>query len=133
VEPLKPIHVEISVGELMDKITILEIKKHRLLNANQQRNVCRELEVLCAARERLVPMIPELERHVTELRTTNETVWEIEDEIRDCERRQDFGARFVELARAVYRNNDRRAAIKRSINELVGSRLLEEKSHPAYD
>lgn len=132
-ESLKPIHVEISVGELMDKITILETKKQRILDTNKQRNVCSELAVLCAARECSVPMIPELERRVAELRTTNENVWRIEDEIRDCERRQDFGVHFVELARAVYRNNDRRAAIKRSINELVGSRLVEEKSYPAYD
>ena len=117
----------------MDKITILEIKKQRILDANKRRNVCCELEALYAARECSVPRIPELERCVAELRTTNEIVWRIEDDIRDCERRQDFGAHFIELARAVYRNNDRRAAIKRSINELVGSRLVEEKSYSAYD
>jgi hypothetical protein len=99
----------------------------RILDASKQRNACCELEALYAARECSVSMIPELERRVAELRTTNENMWRIEDDIRDCERRQDFGAHFVELARAVYRNNDRRAAIKRSIDELVGSRLIEEK------
>ena len=125
--------VEVSVGELMDKITILEIKRERILDANKQQHVCRELTMLCAVRDRTVPMVPELERCVADLRATNEVLWSIEDEIRDCERRQDFGAHFVELACAVYRQNDRRSAVKRTINELVGSRLIEEKSYTAYD
>ena len=91
--------IEVSVGELMDKITILEIKSERILDADKQQHVCRELTMLCAVRDRTVPMVPELERCVAELRATNETLWNIEDEIRDCERRQDFGADFVELAR----------------------------------
>jgi hypothetical protein len=124
--------VEVSVGELMDKITILEIKRERILDANKQQHVCRELTMLCAVRDRTVHMVPELERCVADLRATNEVLWSIEDEIRDCERRQDFGAQFVELARAVYRQNDRRSAVKRKINELVGSRLIEEKSYTAY-
>ena len=125
--------VEVSVGELMDKITILEIKGERIRDADKQQHVCRELSMLCAVRDRAVPMVPELERCVAELRATNEILWSIEDEIRDCERRQDFGAHFVELARAVYRQNDRRSALKRTINELVGSRLVEEKSYTAYE
>ncbi len=125
--------IEISVGELLDKITILEIKSERILDADKQQHVCRELNMLCAVRDRAVTMAPELERCVAELRATNETLWSIEDEIRDCERRQDFGADFVELARSVYRHNDRRSAWKRTINQLVGSRLVEEKSYTAYD
>lgn len=125
--------IEVSVGELMDKITILEIKSERILDADKQQHVCRELTMLCAVRDRTVPMVPELERCVAELRATNETLWSIEDEIRDCERRQEFGADFVELARSVYRQNDRRSALKRTINQLVGSRLVEEKSYTAYD
>ncbi|PKL95605.1 MAG: hypothetical protein CVV18_04830, partial [Gammaproteobacteria bacterium HGW-Gammaproteobacteria-8] len=66
-------------------------------------------------------------------KTVNEQLWEIEDEIRGCERRRDFGERFVELARSVYRTNDRRAAIKRQINEQLGSTIVEEKSYAAYD
>jgi hypothetical protein len=69
---------------------------------------------------------------VKELKRTNEQLWQIEDEIRDCERRQDFGPRFVELARSVYRTNDRRAELKRKINELSGSTIVEEKSYVVY-
>ena len=69
---------------------------------------------------------------VADLRRVNEELWEIEDAIRECERRQDFGPRFVELARSVYRSNDRRAALKRRVNELLGSAIVEEKSYTDY-
>ena len=128
----KALAVEISPGELIDKITILEIKRERITNPTKLENVEREWKVLTAARDGTVKPSAELDRLAAELKRINERLWEIEDEIRDCERRKDFGKEFVELARGVYLNNDRRSEIKRAINELLGSRLSEEKSYAAY-
>jgi tetratricopeptide (TPR) repeat protein len=125
----RPIMVEIAPGELIDKLTILEIKNARINDPDRLRNVQRELAVLSTAWRRSVPGSPALERLVGELRAVNEALWDVEDEIRICERNSDFGPRFVELARSVYHQNDRRAAIKRAINDLLHSRLVEEKSY----
>jgi tetratricopeptide (TPR) repeat protein len=126
------IAVELAPGELIDKITILEIKSERLTDKDRVGNVCRELAALMAARERGIKRSDELTRLTTELRAVNEALWEIEDAVRRCERDQDFGPRFIELARSVYRNNDRRVALKRQVNELLGARFLEEKSYEPY-
>lgn len=126
------ISVEIAPGELIDKITILEIKSDRITDADKVTNVRIELETLEACRNSAVPASEELERLTTELRKINEILWIIEDDIRDCERDGDFGKKFVELARAVYKTNDVRAALKRDINVLLGSRLVEEKSYQPY-
>jgi hypothetical protein len=128
----KPILVEVAPGELMDKITILQIKSKRITDAEKLRNVRAELEVLEAARDGAMPPTAELGELTAQLKQVNESLWEIEDAIRDCEREQDFGPKFVELARSVYHSNDRRAALKRQINELLGSKLIEEKSYAAY-
>ena len=128
--------VEISAGELFDKIGILQIKRARLRSPAALANVEREYAALTAARDReLCPphgRTAELEAAIGELQTVNERLWEIEDAIRLCERDREFGSHFVDLARSVYRENDRRAALKRHINELVGSRLTEEKSYVSY-
>jgi hypothetical protein len=126
------ITVEVAAGELLDKITILEIKEAKFTDATKLANVRAELATLRAARDANLPATPEIERAVDGLREVNRHLWEIEDEIRAHERQQDFGARFVELARAVYKTNDRRAELKREINDLTGSRLKEEKSYAAY-
>lgn len=110
-----PVQVPVSVGELLDKLTILAIKLQRIDDAAKRVNIAREQE--------------ELE---TELRRVNEQLWEIEDSIREHERQQRFDAAFIALARAVYRTNDQRADLKRRINALVGSELVEEKSYAAY-
>jgi hypothetical protein len=123
--------VEVSAGELIDKITILQIKSERIADPAKLANVRRELAVLAAVRDREVAPSAELAGLADELRQLNEALWQVEDDIRDCERRQDFGPRFVELARSVYRHNDRRSALKRRINDLLGSRLIEEKSYPS--
>lgn len=128
----KAITVEISPGELIDKITILEIKIERIKDAAKLGNVRTEWETLTAARDGALAKSAELDRLMAELKEINVRLWEIEDRIRDCERAKDFGETFVELARGVYRNNDRRAHIKRAINALLGSRLIEEKSYAAY-
>lgn len=129
----QPITVEIAPGELLDKLTILEIKRERIEDSQKLINVGLELEVLDQARRQNVPDSPELDALYADLKTINETLWEIEDDIRDCERDKDFGERFIELARAVYKTNDRRAATKRAINELLGSRIVEEKSYAEYE
>ncbi len=126
------LQVEVSPGELIDKITILEIKADRISDPDKLANVHRELRSLTATGEKALDTSPELDEFTAELRRINEQLWEIEDDIRDCERNGDFGERFVELARAVYRTNDRRAAAKRSINELLGSELVEEKDYADY-
>ena len=126
------ISVEVSPGELVDKITILEIKLKRIEDADKLANVKLEWETLCAARDEAFEPSNELERLSAELKEANERLWQIEDDIRDCERNKDFGDAFVELARSVYMTNDKRAQLKREINELLGSRLIEEKSYASY-
>jgi post-segregation antitoxin (ccd killing protein) len=128
----KPILVEIAPGELMDKLTILEIKSERIGDPAKLVNVGFERDTLAAARDRAIAASPELAALTAELKRLNETLWEIEDHIRECERRQDFGPDFIALARSVYHSNDRRANVKRQINELLGSKLIEEKSYAAY-
>jgi hypothetical protein len=126
------IHVEISAGELIDKITILEIKRDRIKDEAKLVNIRAELETLQAARAQAIHESEELSRVSADLRSVNEALWRIEDDIRDHERAKNFGPTFIELARAVYLTNDRRSDLKRQINALVGSRLVEEKSYARY-
>jgi hypothetical protein len=129
---IRPIRVEIAPGELIDKITILEIKAERIADTGKRDTVLVELKTLADARAAAIPPDREVDRLTVELKAVNEALWEIEDRIRDCDRDGDFGPRFVELARAVYRTNDRRAELKRAINLHLGSRLVEEKSYKPY-
>lgn len=124
--------VPVSWGELLDKLTILEIKAQRITDAAKLANVAAERDALLAVRDRHPWASAEAWRLVDELRSVNEALWEIEDDIRDEERRERFGERFIMLARSVYRTNDRRAALKRELNRLLGSALVEEKSYQAY-
>ena len=123
--------VPVSFGELVDKITILEIKSERINDVRKAANIRLELELLAAALARFRPLPQRTDELKTQLRGINEALWEIEDQIRDCERTSDFGANFVALARRVYLTNDRRAAVKRQLNELAGSAIVEEKSYIA--
>jgi len=126
------IPIEIAPGELIDKITILDIKRERITDAAKLANVQTELELLSAACDRAIRRSPGLDDLTAELKKTNARLWDVEDELRLCERDHDFGSRFVELARSVYRHNDHRSAVKRQINELLGSKLIEEKSYEQY-
>jgi hypothetical protein len=126
------IAIPVSAGELVDKVTILEIKAERISDPVKRKNVRRELDGLGAGLLPLLADEPRLAPLQAALRAVNESLWEIEDDIRECERRKDFGPRFVELARGVYLNNDKRAALKRQIDELLGSEIVEEKSYAAY-
>ena len=128
----QPILVEIAPGELLDKITILEIKAERITDADKLHNVRTELAALRAVRDRAIPASTELEELTAGLRQVNETLWDVEVAIRLCDRNGDFGERFVVLARSVYRHNDRRATLKRRINELLGSAIREEKQYTSY-
>lgn len=124
--------VAVAPGELIDKITILEIKTERIDDPQKLRNVEIELKTLCEARDASIEPSPEIDSLTAQLKAINEKLWDIEDEIRACERRQDFGPRFVELARSVYFSNDKRAALKRRVNEHLGSKIVEEKSYQPY-
>ena len=121
--------VPVSFGELLDKITILEIKSERIDDASKLVNVRVELELLATALARFCVLPPRAGELKAELRRINEALWEIEDQIRACERSNDFGAKFVGLARGVYLTNDRRSAVKRQLNQLAGSVIVEEKSY----
>lgn len=126
------IEIEISYGELIDKITILEIKFDRIADAAKRANVQRELAVLHDAwmRAGISPETVETQRQ--QLKDTNEKLWVIEDAIREKEAAGSFDQEFIDLARSVYLTNDERAALKRVINERLGSGLVEEKSYQPY-
>ncbi len=126
-----PILIPVSVGDLLDKITILRVKAARI-ESGKLDNVTRELELLEAVAKRELPATPDLAALTDELTKVNAALWDIEDGKRACERRGDFGPEFIGLARAVYLQNDQRAAIKRRINLACGSELIEEKSHQPY-
>lgn len=122
-----------AIGELIDKITILEIKSSRLSSEDQLRNVRVELALLTGIAHQSALVHPELPALKDELAMVNLRLWDIEDEIRHCENMQDFGQGFIDLARAVYQTNDRRALLKRRINVLFNSAIIEEKSYCRLD
>ena len=124
--------VPVSWGEVIDKITVLEIKSEKLTDASKLANVRKELGLLVDVRDQAFPNHAELTTLSAQLKAINQALWQIEDDIRDCERDQDFGPRFIELARAVYVTNDQRADVKRQINTALGSDLVEEKSYAPY-
>ena len=129
---MSDIRIPVSVGELIDKITILEIKSERIKDPAKLANVRRELDLLRATWDESPLSAHDVVGLRADLKQVNETLWEIEDFIRVKEAEQSFDEQFVEFARAVYVNNDRRAALKRSLNELTGSTLVEEKDYPDY-
>ena len=126
------VKVDVAPGELIDKITILLIKSERMDDPDKIANVQLELDILQAIHESAIPGSPALDGLTAKLKRVNEALWEIEDDIRACEAGRDFGDTFVKLARSVYRTNDERAQLKREINVLLGSQILEEKSYKPY-
>ena len=129
---MNDILVPISPGELLDKITILRIKAARMTDAAKVANVKLELSLLEKTWRDSVDDSADVSADERALHAVNERLWVIEDDIRDKERAQAFDARFIELARAVYFENDERAAIKKRINVALGSRIVEEKSYRPY-
>ncbi len=126
------LNVQTSPGEFLDKLTILELKAERIADPEKLANVRRELELLRATWAASPLAARDVTALVAGLRAANEALWEVEDRLRACEAEQRFDVEFVELARTVYHTNDRRAAIKRQINLLLGSDLFEEKSYRPY-
>jgi hypothetical protein len=129
---MSEIKVPVSPGELLDKITILRIKSQRMSDPAKVANVRTELRALEATWDASAYAKIDIEADVGALMDVNERLWMIEDDIRDCERAQAFDAEFIRLARAVYVENDERAAIKRRINTKLGSSIIEEKSYRQY-
>jgi len=123
--------IEVSPGEVIDRITILEIKLERIADPARREFVVREYGMLSTVLA-ATPVSPGLEALRDALKQVNLALWNVEDDLREHERRKDFGPDFVELARSVYRHNDRRAALKQEINALVGSALSDVKSYAAY-
>ena len=126
------INVPVSFGELIDKITILEIKSERISDETKLANVRHELDLLEHTWKSSAASNTDLSESRNELKSVNEALWEIEDRIRVKESEKAFDAEFIELARSVYVINDRRAAVKKEINLALGSELVEEKSYKAY-
>ena len=124
--------VPISWGELFDKITILQIKLENLTSKNALENVEQELIKLQSILTQNGPKTMKTIQLEGELRQTNQQLWDIEDKIRDKERTNSFGDEFIQLARSVYIKNDERSRIKRKINDMLGSELVEEKSYAKY-
>lgn len=124
------VFVPVSVGELLDKITILQIKSERIKDPAKLVNIRKELDALIeTCRKNSIDVSHAL---VTELKKINETLWVVEDDIRDKERAKLFDQQFIELARAVYVTNDRRFQVKAQINKAMGSAYAEEKSYQPY-
>ena len=126
------LQVPVSVGEVLDKITILQIKLAHISDSNKRVNIQNELDAL-------LPLVAgdgfttdEIQGLVAELKSVNEALWDIEDDIREKEAAKSFDAEFISLARAVYVTNDKRAEIKKQINLATGSDLIEEKSYESY-
>lgn len=129
--------IEVSNGEILDKYTILEIKMENIHGVDDVKaaNVRVEYETLTPKVDKIFADCEEpnrLESLYTDLLNINQTLWNIEDQIRDCERDQNFGADFIELARSVYFTNDERSVVKKEINLITGSRLFEEKAYKEY-
>lgn len=124
--------VPVSWGELLDKVTILQIKAVKINDASKLANVQHELDTLTAVIEASGPLSAGVQAAMDGLREANTKLWDIEDNIRACERDKRFDEEFIELARSVYYTNDRRAELKKTINTLLDSELVEEKSYEDY-
>ncbi len=129
---MNEILIPISPGELLDKITILQIKSERISDPVKVANVKTELELLDKVWQAAVESDDTISALAAELKSVNEALWEIEDDIRDEERSKRFNQRFIELARAVYVTNDQRADAKKRVNQHLNSTIVEEKSYQDY-
>jgi hypothetical protein len=123
------VHVPVSVGELVDKLTILDIKKQQIRDPKKLANVAREFDLLSSL---LKTLEIDIEQEYETLCDINQKLWNIEDRIRKKEKLKQYDQQFIDLARSVYYTNDQRAQVKKSINLKVGSELVEEKSYEKY-
>ena len=129
---LKRIQSEISSGELLDKISILEIKLKKIKDKENLKEINKEYAILKQSQNLNIKLTNELKDLFDELKKVNLNLWDIEDKLRICEKNKDFGEKFIELAREVYFNNDNRAKIKSEINKLSGSNIKEIKQYSDY-
>jgi len=129
---MKEILIPVSPGELLDKITILQIKSQRISDKDKLINIHKELNILNGIWSQVVSGDHAIGQLTKELITINKSLWDIENDIRDEEKHQKFGERFIELARSVYITNDKRADVKKRINIYLGSGIVEEKSYQDY-
>ena len=128
-ENMDKILAEISVGELIDKITILEIKKEKITDKEKLANVQKELKSLSTTMEKYIPNTNDIINYKKDLKEVNTKLWDIENGKRAAEKKKIFDKEFINLSRSVYKLNDRRAGIKLSINNFLGSNIKEVKSH----
>ena len=128
----KKILSEISAGELIDKISILEIKLEKIKNKASQDEINKEYNILKEVQNSSIEMTEKLKTLLIEIKEVNLNLWNIEDKLRICEKNKDFGQTFIELARSVYLNNDKRSKIKSKINEVSGSNIKEIKQYVDY-
>ena len=126
---MNKIYAEISAGELVDKITILKIKKEKITNKEKLIEIKKELNSLTNTFNKSIKKNINLETLIKDLKNTNLKLWDIENKKRELEKKQEFGKEFIELARNVYKSNDERAKIKLKINEALGSNIKEVKSY----
>ena len=128
----KKILSEISAGELLDKISILEIKLEKIKNKADQEEINKEYKILKEVQNSSLEMTEKLKTLLMEIKEVNLNLWNIEDKLRICEKNKDFGQTFIELARGVYLNNDKRSKIKSGINKILGSNIREIKQYANY-
>ena len=128
----KKILSEISPGELLDKISILEIKLVKIKDQKSLEKINKEYESLIEAKKLFIPQSKKLDDLINKIKEVNLSLWNIEDKIRICEKNKDFGKKFIELARGVYVNNDKRSKIKLEINKVLGSNITEVKQYEEY-
>ena len=129
---LKRIQSEISSGELLDKISILEIKLKKIKDKENLKEINKEYAILKQSQNLNIKLTNELKDLFDELKKVNLNLWDIEDKLRICEKNKDFGEKFIELARGVYFNNDSRSKIKSEINKILGSNIKEVKQYANY-
>ena len=128
----KKILTEISAGELLDKISILEIKLEKIKDKENLQEINKEYKSLNVSKKSHLKVTPDIQNLISQLKDVNMKLWSIEDEKRICEKNKDFSEKFIELARNVYINNDKRAKIKSEINKLLGSNIKEVKKYANY-
>ena len=128
----KKILSEISAGELLDKITILEIKLEKVIDRNSRDEVKKEYKILKEIQNSSIKLEDDIKDLFKSIKEVNLNLWEVEDSLRICEKNKDFGKKFIELARKVYLNNDKRSKIKSKINKILGSNIKEIKQYVNY-
>ena len=128
----KKILSEISAGELFDKISILEIKLEKIKNKANQEKINKEYKILKEVQNSSIEVTEKLKTLVKKIKEVNQNLWDIEDKLRFCEKNKDFGKNFIELAREVYFNNDKRSKIKSEINKILMSNIKEVKEYVQY-